>query len=115
MLVTFSSPAAADVMMFGDVARRLLETLGKEATARGVLMPEEYPQALQRLGALPPDAKQTDDNSVHVTHVPEVGVEPHELVGLRTRAQPFVWMIQQADEAHDPILWEAEADFFTDQ
>ena len=63
MIVKFQSVATANVIMFGDVARRLLEALGKEPTARGVFTPEEYPAALARLNALV-EAEKANASSV---------------------------------------------------
>lgn len=114
MLVTFSSSAASDVVMFGDVARRLLTVLHKEPTSFGVLMPSEFPQALQRLGAIPPGIVEYEATGTARHHVAETGGEPHELVGLGIRAYPIVGMIRQADAEHAPILWHAAADFFTE-
>lgn len=115
MLVTFYSSAASDLTMFGDVARRLLEVLGKEPTAFGAMQPNEYPEALQRLGAIPPGVIEYEADGGARHHVPELGVEPHELVALGVRAHPFAGMIRQADAEHAPIWWHSEADFFTDR
>ena len=50
MLITFKSGAGADVIMFGDAARRLLEVLGKDAgEARGIVTVEQLPVAIARL------------------------------------------------------------------
>ena len=50
MLVTFKSRAGADVIMFGDAARRLIEVLGKDAgDARGIVTVEQLPSAIARL------------------------------------------------------------------
>lgn len=112
MIVTFSSPAAPDVRMFGDVARQLLEQLGKDVTAWGVLTPREFPLALARLGALPVRSTNPGESTGRTPHVAEPGVEPHELVPMGIRAQPFVWMIQRAARENAFILWSADEDAF---
>lgn len=111
MIVTFSSPAAPDVRMFGDIARRLLETLGKDVTAWGVLTPREFPQALALLGALPVRSV-TPGDATRLPHAAEPGVEPHDLVPMGIRATPFVWMIQRAAQENSFILWSADEDAF---
>lgn len=113
MIVTFSSSAAPDVRMFGDVARRLLETLGKDVTAWGVLTPREFPEALVRLGALPHHRTAPGELPGHPPFAAEPGAEPHELVPIGIRAQPFVWMISKAAEENTFILWSADEDAFT--
>lgn len=113
MIVKFQSVATADVIMFGDVARRLLEALGKEPTARGVFTPEEYPGAVTRLNALVEAEKAVKKGEKPALHVAEVGVEPHELIGLGIRARPLIQMFEQAGKSKKPVTWEAPADFFT--
>lgn len=112
MIVTFSSSAAPDVRMFGDVARQLLETLGKDVKAWGVLTPREFPQALALLGALPVRNAAPDALAARMPHAAEPGAEPHELVPMGIRAQPFVWMIQRAAQENTFILWSADEDAF---
>lgn len=112
MIVTFSSPAAPDVRMFGDVARQLLETLGKDVTAWGVLTPREFPQALALLGALPVRSATPGEVAGRMFHAAEPGAEPHQLVPMGIRATPFVWMIQRAAQENAFILWSADEDAF---
>ena len=52
MIITFSSPASGDVIMFGDVAQRMLDIMGKDGTAKqGIVTVEQLPDALARLKA----------------------------------------------------------------
>ena len=37
MIVTFQSPASGDVIMFGDVAQRMMKLMGKEVTDKGIV------------------------------------------------------------------------------
>ena len=107
MIVKFQSTATADVITFADVARKLLTVLGKEATAQGVITPEEMPEALARLAALSaaPAEKDAEEND------PGHGIEPHELIGLATRAQPFIRMLDRAHLADKAVTWTAAKDF----
>ena len=41
MLVTFSSPAYADITMFGDVAVRLIKMMGHSGTIPSALLAED--------------------------------------------------------------------------
>ncbi|MBL8488309.1 MAG: DUF1840 family protein, partial [Rhodocyclaceae bacterium] len=50
-MFVFRSEAAPDIMMFGEVAKRLLELIGKEAGDRGVITVEQMPEAIARLRA----------------------------------------------------------------
>ena len=51
MIVTFKSPASGDVIMFGDVAKRMMEIMGKDASDKGIVTVEQLPDAIARLQA----------------------------------------------------------------
>lgn len=113
MLVRFTSQATANLLMFDDVARALLKIVGKSPTQRGVITVEEMAPALSHLVAMAEQEKHLKEGaSVKETlPVPEVGIEPHELIGLSVRAQPFIKMLQQAQREKKEIVWEAPKDF----
>jgi hypothetical protein len=50
MLVTFKSEADADIVMYRKHAEPILQMLGKDVE-RGILTPEELPQAIAQLEA----------------------------------------------------------------
>lgn len=105
MIVKFQSTATADVITFADVARKILQLIGKEATAQGVVTPAEMPEVLARLAALnaKPAADAPEDNG----H----GIEPHELIALATRVKPFIAMFDRAHLADKAVTWTAAKDF----
>jgi hypothetical protein len=113
MLVRFSSQATANLLMFDDVARALLKVISKSPTQRGVITVEEMAPALVRLNALTEREKRVREGLERREElpVPEVGIEPHELVGLSVRAQPFIKMLIQAQRENKEITWEAPKDF----
>jgi hypothetical protein len=51
MLVTFRTEAFASVTMFGDVAVTLIKLMGHSGAVPSALMPEDIPEALERLKA----------------------------------------------------------------
>jgi hypothetical protein len=113
MLVRFSSQATANLLMFDDVARALLKVIGKSATKRGVVTVGEMAAALVRLHALTEQEKRVREGRERREElpIPDVGIEPHELVGLSVRAQPFIKMLDQAQREKKEITWEAPKDF----
>lgn len=113
MLVRFKSQATANLLMFDDVARALLTVIGKAPTQRGVITVDEMSAALAHLRALVEQEKRlkAGDASHETVTVPDVGIEPHELVGLSVRAQPFVKTLEQALREKKEITWEAPQDF----
>lgn len=113
MLVRFSSQATANLLMFDDVARALLTVIGKSATQRGVITVDEMPAALIHLHALVEHEKRLKDGRERREEapIPEVGIEPHELIGLSVRAQPFIKTVEQALREKKEITWAAPQDF----
>jgi len=112
MLVTFSSSATSDLVMFSDVARRLLELLGKSPTARGVLTPDEFSEALYRLQHVPPETALSEQPASAPSALTGPDSEAPDRIGLDVRAYPLANMIRQADGEKVSILWLAPADFF---
>ena len=49
MLVRFDSSETGEVLMYADVAKVLLQAMGKETTARGAFLPEQMLPAAQAL------------------------------------------------------------------
>ncbi|MFC5302027.1 DUF1840 domain-containing protein [Azospira restricta] len=106
MLVRFDSNVAGEMLMFADVARRLLQAAGKECTARGVILAEQVPEIVARLrqavaadrGSAPAD--EGDDD------------EAPQRVSLGQRAQPFIELLELTARKKDGfVLWEAPRDF----
>lgn len=110
MLVRFTSQATANLLMFDDVARALLKVVGKAPTQRGVMTVAEMTPALTHLRAMADQEKRLKEGQ-EALPVPEVGIEPHELIGLSVRAQPFIKMLEQALREKKEIVWEAPKDF----
>ena len=113
MLVRFSSQATANLLMFDDVARALLKVIGKTPTKRGVITVDEMSGALVHLHALIEQEKRMREGRERREElpIPDVGIEPHELIGLSVRAQPFIKMLDQALREKKEITWEAPKDF----
>ena len=101
MLVTFSTPAYADITMFGDVAVRLLKLTGHGGTVPGALLAEDVPAALARLQAAIDKEKQLPDGQA-----PEAeGEEP--AVSLPHRALPLIELLKAAAKANCNVMWDS--------
>ena len=46
MLITFKSDAYADIIMFGDIAERLLKMMGHSGTVPSAILADDVPAAL---------------------------------------------------------------------
>lgn len=106
MLVTFTSSETGELMMFADVARVLLQALGKETTARGAFTRDEMAPAASALrqAVARAEAPPVDDGE-------EAGKEP--VVALGQRAWPFIDMLERSARGgpEASIVWKAAADF----
>jgi hypothetical protein len=104
-MITFQSDASGDVMMFDEVAHRMMDLIGKEHTQRGVITVEQMPECIARLkAAIAEDraqaraqAKPQDDEAE------ETGVAAR--VSLAQRAIPLVELLERSLEREKPVLW----------
>ena len=101
MLVTFSSPAYANITMFGDVALRLLKLMGLSSTIPSALLAEDIPLALQRLEA----AVEADRQSVEPEQT-TVEEDDETAVGLSQRALPLIEMLKASAEEDCSVMWD---------
>jgi len=109
MLITFHSAAAADVIMFGDVARTLLGILGKDpADRRGIVTEAQLPEAIARLKAAmsedraasraePADDEDDDEPASKGMAAP---------VNLAQRAWPLLDMLEYSLKENCPVTWD---------
>lgn len=107
MLITFKSKASGDVIMFGDVAKRLLEIMGKSPDDKGIITVEQLPDALARLTrAAEEDRKARRD--AQARHAAECAEEPQStsgFVSLSQRAVPLIELLQWSVKKDTPVTW----------
>jgi len=112
MLFTFKSAAGADVIMFGDIAKKLVTIIGKDpADAKGIVTVEQLPDAIARLRkAIDEDkarqAQQTQDEDEDEDDEPDP--ERHGMaapVGLAQRAWPLLEMLELSQKEGVPVVW----------
>jgi len=102
MLVTFRSSEAGEMFMMADIARPLLQAIGKPCTAKGVIDKSEVPTAvaaLERLTQHTPEAEEEEGKPLPIS--------------LRQRVWPFIQLLNRTRQAKKEgrIIWEAAADF----
>lgn len=112
MLITFKSKAAAEVLMYEEHAKRILDMFGKELQ-RGVITAAESGPIISRLEAEvaesrahPPSEDVRRDVDVH--HNEEGDDNEHEQVesvGFGTRAYPLLEMLRAANRGGHDVLW----------
>lgn len=99
MLVTFSCKVYEDILMFGDIARKLLSLMGYGDTIPGAISAEDIPQALlnleKGLKRAPHSAKKAGEDE-----------EQEPDVSLMHRAIPLVEMLKAAQKNKCHVMWE---------
>jgi polyhydroxyalkanoate synthesis regulator phasin len=112
MLITFTSKAAAEVTMYKEHAKRILDLLGKEVD-RGVITAAEAPRAVDvlekeiaetRLHHASDDV-QRDVNAHHGEVGDDTDHEGMEVVSFSTRAYPLLEMLRAARNGGYDVLW----------
>jgi hypothetical protein len=103
MLITFTTPAYADITMFGDVAKTLIRMMGHSGTIPGAILAEDVPMALENLRAA-------------VAHNPNAPLNPSrgdeddtpsgESVSLSKRALPLIELFEAAARDGKNVMWD---------
>lgn len=110
MLVVFKSAATADVIMFDEVAKKLIEVLGKDPSEpKGIVTVEQLPDAIARLRkAIEEDKlhqRLGNDPEQEEKNAEEGKVGMAAPVNLAQRAWPLVDMFEYAQKEGKPVVW----------
>lgn len=107
-MITFRSRASSDVMMFDDIAKRMMELMGKEPEPRGIVTVDQLPEAIARLKAALAEDKaahqgeQEEDRPLSESK-PGGGSRPY--VGLGQRIVPLLELLEWSRKAEEPVMW----------
>lgn len=108
MIVTFQSKASGDVIMFGDVAHKMMEIMGKEASDQGIVTVEQLPAALASLkAAIAADREErkglAEEDLPQLEQAANGGSRPY--VSLSQRATPLVELLEWSLKKKVPVVW----------
>ncbi len=112
MLITFKSKAAADVLMYEEHAKRILDLLHKDIK-RGVITSTEAPAAIatleeeiaeSRLHPTPEEVRR-DVLAHHGEENDDKDHEPVEFVRFAARAYPLLEMLRAAQREGRDVMW----------
>lgn len=112
MLITFKSKAAADILMYEEHAKRMLDLLGKDAS-RGVITAAEAASAIDKLlaeiaadRAHHPSREIERDIAIHHNEAGDDDEhEPAPTVSFATRAYPLLEMLRAAQQHGRDVVW----------
>lgn len=107
MLVTFRTSAYANITMFGDVAKQLLELLGHSGTIPSAIKAEDVPAALARI-----EAAVERRRAEEVADVPEGDrsrddYDAPRKVTLSQRAVPLLELLRAAAANKADVMWDS--------
>jgi len=109
MLYKFKSKVTGDVIMLQPNGERLLEIIGKrdgtEPAAKGILLPEQMPQAVAAIEAAIAQEEQARREAIEQAQQEHQPPPRFEAIGLRQRALPLMEMIRRCQQADQPITW----------
>jgi len=121
MLYKFKSKASGDVIMFETHAKALLEIMGKDPSAKGILLVADMPKALEALEvALKKHGHEANHEAEHeaghevshekghaspAKHRSKEQEQESLAVSLGQRAAPMRQMIKQCILEGHPIVW----------
>ena len=101
----FKSRETGDLVMLRPHGERLLEILGKDPKAPGVLLAEDMPHAIE---AIREAVAQEEAKQKRMTEEAEARGEPppqFDTVSLRMRSAPFIEMLQRCMKAKVEVVW----------
>lgn len=101
-MITFRSEVGPDIMMFDDVAHRMMELMGKDKTARGVITVEQLPACVARLKAAAAVDKAQHGDPLSDEDEENEAARP---VGLAQRIIPLVELLEISLERQKPVTW----------
>ncbi len=102
MIVTFRTKAYANITMFGDVAKKLLELMGLSGTIPSALKADEVPAALARLETAVAALKAAEREAGQ----PKDYDAPRK-VSLSQRALPLIELLRAAAAKNADVLWDS--------
>jgi hypothetical protein len=105
MLVTFRTKAYADITMFGDVAKQLLELMGQSGTIPSAIKAEDVPAVLKRL-----EAAMKQQRSAEVADASGDDREDDDAprrITLSQRAVPLFELLRAAVANKADVLWDS--------
>ena len=108
MITIFRSKASGDVIMFGDVAEKMMTIMGKAAEAKGIVTVEQLPGAISLLQAAI-DADKAARQGVAPEDLPQFETAPdgsrRPYISLTQRATPLLELLNWSLKKKVPVTW----------
>ncbi|HQY37972.1 MAG TPA: DUF1840 domain-containing protein [Giesbergeria sp.] len=110
MLYKFKSRATADLILLEPHGRRLLQAMGKEPAAQGIVTVAQIPAAIAALEAAVAADDRRRAEAAQADEVDEANeAQPsdpaQDTVTLRQRAAPFLDMLRRSAADGQDVVW----------
>ena len=108
MIITFKSKASGDVIMFADVAERLMLIMDKDKTPQGIIAVEQLPAAIAALrSAIAEDKARHAGLAADDLPQNEAAANGarRAYVSLAQRAAPLLELLEWAAKKAKPVTW----------
>lgn len=99
-MITFRSEVGPDIIMFDEVAQRMMELMGKEKSARGVVTVDQLPGAIERL-----QKAAALDRAQHPASDEDAEGAAPPPVGLSQRIVPLIELLEISRSRQKPVTW----------
>ncbi len=111
MLYKFKSKATGDLIMLEPQGKQILKLIGKEAGAKGIILPSEMMAAIDALHAAVEQealaiqaAKDAVTTAEPQADAPPVSDGPRT-ISLKQRVVPFIDMLRRAHAEDKEVVW----------
>ena len=109
MLYKFKSKATGDLIMLEPQGKHILQLIGKEPGAKGIILPQEMLAAIDALHAAVAQeelaiqaAKEAAEDAQDAK---PAAVDAPRTIGLRQRVVPFIDMLRRAHAEDKEVVW----------
>ncbi len=109
MLYKFKSKATGDVIMLEPQGRQILQLIGKSPDAKGIVLSDEMPAAIQALReavAQEEEALAAAEHAQNSQEGAQTSVQSASgSIRLKQRVVPFIDMLQRAHRENVDVVW----------
>ena len=112
MLYKFKSKATGDLIMLEPQGKHILQLIGKEPGAKGIILPQEMLGAIDALHAAVAQeelaiqaAKEAAEDAQDAQDAKPAAADAPRTIGLRQRVVPFIDMLRRAHAEDKEVVW----------
>lgn len=105
MLFKFKSKAAGDLIMLEPNGRRVLQIIGKDASATGIILPAQMPAAIAALERAIASEEAAIQAAKNAGEAKGAAPSASDAVPLRQRALPFIELLKNCHRAGAELVW----------